>query len=86
MSPSLRCEFYGHNIISAFPRSCPLGERNPADGLLRLKDWAWALDAPDPNWAQRGRRHDTCDQCVRNLLTHPTVQQLRDHFKVRLHG
>jgi hypothetical protein len=81
-----RCQLHGHNIVDRFPRHCPLGEANPADGLLRHKDWAWGVNPTDPNTVHRLRRFDTCDQCVGILLTHPTVQRLRDRFKVRLHG
>lgn len=84
--PDPRCQLHGHNIVDAFPRHCPLGNPDVADGLLRLKDWAWVLAPAHPQWAHRHRRHDACARCIREILTHPTVQRLRDRFKVRLHG
>ena len=77
------CQLHGTNIVDTFPRHCPLGERNPADGLLRLKDWVWASDMQR---VHRHRRFEVCDRCVDNLSLHPTVQRLRDRFKVRLYG
>lgn len=84
--PDPRCQLHGHNIVDRFPRHCPLGERDPADSLLRLKNWAEGLKTVDLNRVHRLRRFDTCDMCTRRLLTHPIVQRLRDRFKVRLHG
>ncbi|MCZ6652962.1 MAG: hypothetical protein O7D91_08035 [Planctomycetota bacterium] len=81
------CPLHGLNIIHRLPDGCPLRHANPFEGLLQLKNAAWAqVRAPRFELLNEGLLGldvvNTCERCVPAMLAKKRII----HLQKKLHA
>lgn len=72
------CRLHGHNIVTAFPDACPLGDQDVNGALCRIHDKSFWDSHGDPHPAVAAAAvHECCNDCAVRLLSNPHVQFLR---------
>ncbi|MCH8146763.1 MAG: hypothetical protein IH987_02055 [Planctomycetes bacterium] len=71
------CNLHGCRFVEDFPNGCPLAAANPLSAVHELQELGYQLFLNSEPASMVFHRYDTCNSCVRRLLSHPIVRQLR---------
>lgn len=72
------CVLHNTNIVDQFPRSCPLGDKDTHEALMRMLRTMYWDGESDPHAAEATAQvFDICNGCVPDMLSNVHVSFLR---------